>query len=1031
MNSKIQRSRRISAGVCRRLAPVFAYALITVPVFGLDPHHKLTQYGHTAWRIQDGVFGGVPSAIAQTKDGYIWIGTRAGLVRFDGVRFTAFQPSPKEKLRSPIISSLLAAQDGSLWIGTGSYLAHFKDGDLTSYLDVLGNISNLAQDREGAVWFSRTRTDGQGGGLCRVSGLRIHCYSASEGMPVRAAQTLLDGGAGDWWVCGANTLAHWGDGSSTVYSLQAMTTEERLTGFTSLAKAADGSIWAGAEWQGKGLGLEHLVDGKLVPFVTPGMNSSSLEVDALLFDRDHSLWVGTDGGGVYRIKGMSIDHFGAAEGLSGDSVNGFFEDREGNIWVTTSKGVDKFRDSRIISYSRSEGLARDEVNSVLAAADGTIWVGDVELNTIRGTTISSINQQSGLPGQQVTSLLEDRKRKLWVGVDDKLFVRGQGRFDEIRRADGSAAGTIPLIAEAPDGSVWAAPITMPRELLHIVKYKVTEEVRSPDGLRPFAFAPESNGDLLVSLQSGDLAQYHAGHWNVIPLHRPRATGIVYQFATAPDGGILGATSIGAVGWKDGRVRDLSTDNDLPCNRVYSLVFDSQKTLWLYTACGLLAIVDSELERWWQNPKAKIKLRSFDILDGAQPAPPAFQPQASMSPDGKLWFANGTVLQQIDPLHLSRNPEIPPVHIEEILADKKEYPIQRDLPLPALTRELQINYTALSFAIPQRVKFRYKLEGWENEWQDAGARRQAFYTNLRPATYRFHVIACNDDGLWNDVGDVLSFTIAPAYYQTRWFECLCAVAFAVLLWAIYLLRLKQATSQIQERLGARMEERERIARELHDTLLQGFQGLVLRFQAVMKMLPVEVPARKVMEQVLDRADEVLLESRQSVRDLREQGATGTELSEALTHCGEELAQNHASLFSLTIVGQPKPLAPVVFNESYRIAREALINAFQHSQARKIEVEVTYLESGISLRVRDDGIGIDATTLSKGRAGHWGLFGMRERAQKIAGHVEIWSQNGGGTEIDLRVPAKVAYPGRRNRSLWQRIEGTLTRNQGDRV
>jgi signal transduction histidine kinase len=402
----------------------------------------------------------------------------------------------------------------------------------------------------------------------------------------------------------------------------------------------------------------------------------------------------------------------------------------------------------------------------------------------------------------------------------------------------------------------------------------------------------------------------------------------------------------------------------------------------------------------------------------------------MSPDGKLWFANGTVLQQIDPLHLSRNPVLPPVHIEEIVADRKEYQIQKDLPLPALTRELQISYTALSFVVPQRVQFRYRLEGWENEWQDAGTRRQAFYTNLRPGTYRFHVIACNDDGLWNDVGDVISFTIAPAYYQTRWFEFLCAAVLAVALWVIYLFRLKHATSQIQERLGARMEERERIARELHDTLLQGFQGLMLRFQAVMKTLPAEAPARTMMEQVLDRADEVLLEGRQSVKDLREEGRSDAELSEALRHCGEELAGNYTSLFSVTIVGQPKWLSPVVFKESYRIAREALINAFQHSQAQKIEAEVTYLETELSIRVRDDGIGIDPDTITKGRAGHWGLSGMRERAQKIAGKLEVWSQVGAGTEVELTIPSRIAYLQSVKQSLWQRIKAALPIYQENR-
>jgi signal transduction histidine kinase len=402
----------------------------------------------------------------------------------------------------------------------------------------------------------------------------------------------------------------------------------------------------------------------------------------------------------------------------------------------------------------------------------------------------------------------------------------------------------------------------------------------------------------------------------------------------------------------------------------------------------------------------------------------------MSPDGKLWFANGSVLQQIDPLHLPANNILPPVHIEEIVADTREYPLQNNLALPALTRELQINYTALSFAIPQRVQFRYKLDGLENEWQNVGTRRQAFFTNLRPGTYRFHVIACNDDGLWNSVGDTIGFTIAPAYYQTRWFALMCVAASGAILWALYLMRLKQATYQLQERLNARMEERERIARELHDTLLQGFQGLMLRFQAVVKMLPIEAVARQTMEQVLDRADEVLLEGRQSVRDLREEGTSATEMCEALRQCGEELAQNHTASFSLMIVGEPKAMATVVFNESYRIAREALVNAFQHSQGRNVEVEVTYLVSRVSIRVRDDGIGIDADILTKGRKGHWGLSGMRERAQKVAARLDIWSQAGSGTEIELTIPSTVAYPHDKRRSLRQRLYDMFIRFQRSR-
>jgi signal transduction histidine kinase len=280
-------------------------------------------------------------------------------------------------------------------------------------------------------------------------------------------------------------------------------------------------------------------------------------------------------------------------------------------------------------------------------------------------------------------------------------------------------------------------------------------------------------------------------------------------------------------------------------------------------------------------------------------------------------------------------------------------------------------------------------------------------------------ASRGDGGWSDTGATTEFVIAPAFYQTWWFKTLYAVAALGSLWLIYLVRLRRATAQVQQQLGARMEERERIARELHDTLLQGFQGLMLRFQAVMKMLPAQEPAYQMMESVLDRADEVLLEGRQSVRDIREEGTTGAELAATLVQCGEELAREHASFFSLTIVGEAQAVGPVVFDELCRIGREALINAFRHAHAMKIEVEIIYNESGLCLRIRDDGEGIDEAILSKGRSGHWGLSGMRERARKIGAKLDIWSNPGAGTEIELRISAELAYPCSKPESVWNRF------------
>jgi signal transduction histidine kinase len=758
-----------------------------------------------------------------------------------------------------------------------------------------------------------------------------------------------------------------------------------------------------------------------MPFATAGFDSSSLSVNALFLDSDHTLWVGTINEGVYRIHGSMVDHFGAADGLSGDWVNDFFEDHEGNVWVATTKGMDKFRETRVVSFSRSEGLSADLTNSLLAARDGTIWIGNLgALDSIRGEKVTSIDSRGGLPGHEVTSLAEGRSGRLWVGVDDKLFTYSPGIFKQVRNDRGGATGTVENMSSDIDGTIWAAPITETHKLMHIENDRVAEEISVPSGLRIRSLATDPNGGVWAGLSNGDIAQYTKGNWKVIALHRAVNTGTVIGLTVSQDEKVLGATSLGVLEWKDGRSQTLGTENGLPCKRIYSLIQDSKQMLWLYSECGLVSIADSELRRWWQHPDAKLHVQVFDTLDGAQPMDPDFEPSTSMTPDGKLWFANSTIVQEVDPLHLFKNIVVPPVHIEEFIADEKNYPVQKDLHLPALTRNLEIDYTALSFVIPQRVRFRYRLEGLQNDWQDADTRRQAFYTDLPPGPYRFHVIACNDDGLWNEVGDELAFTIAPAYYQTKWFEFLCVLSFAGMLWVFYLYRLRRATGQVQERLGARLEERERIARELHDTLLQGFQGLMLRFQSVMKILPDEGPAHQMMEDALDRADEILLEGRQSVRDLREKGNSEGELSETLANLGKELAHERAALFSIAVVGTAQALDPTVFNEICRIGREALINAFQHAKASKIQVKLTYDSARFVLSVLDDGVGIDSEVLSTGRLGHWGLSGMRERAYKIGAQLHIWSKPNAGTEIELTIPATLAWPQQHNESLWMQIK-----------
>src|SRR3984957_6260188 len=369
---------------------------------------------------------------------------------------------------------------------------------------------------------------------------------------------------------------------------------------------------------------------------------------------------------------------------------------------------------------------------------------------------------------------------------------------------------------------------------------------------------------------------------------------------------------------------------------------------------------------------------------------------------------------IEPDHLSRNELPPPVHVEGLVADRKNYPLGKDLRLPPLTRDLEIDYTALSFVVPQKVHFQYQLDGWDRDWQDAGPRRQAFYNNLRPGKYRFRVIACNNDGVWNEAGASLELSVLPAFYQTNWFRSMCAVGFLASLWGIYQLRVRQLQRQFNIGLEARVNERTRIARDLHDTLLQSFHGLMFRFQAARNMLPGRPEqAMQALDGAIARTEQAITESRGAIGDLRSEPVAQGDLAEFLTAMGQELtafeeANGNVPVFRVIVEGERRRLSPILQEEVCWIARELLRNAFQHAHAHQIEAEIRYEDHLFRLRVRDDGKGMDPKVLEfGGRAGHWGLPGVRERAQKLGVRLDFWSEAGAGTEVQLTIPAAVAY------------------------
>jgi signal transduction histidine kinase/ligand-binding sensor domain-containing protein len=991
-----------------------------VSAFALNPNRDLSQYAHTNWRVEDGDIPAIVNAIAQTTDGYIWIGTENGLLRFDGVRFVPWAPPAGTELPSQSISGLLVAHDGSLWIGTSVGVAHWKNGTLTRYLDKGGSVRGFAEDNAGRIWVAHTPDKKGEGPLCQLTETTVHCYGPADGISFSVITYLTADLQGNLWLASAEGMERWQPGSFDFYRPHSKKNAD-IGAITGVCVTADGTVWFAAEHVGSWNGLQRLVHGVIEPIIVPGLAGKAAWINDLTDTRENGIMVGTTDHGLYRINAGKVDHFDASDGLTSNYVNQSFEDNEGNLWAVTNGGIDRFSDRSVVTIASKQGLSSEFVQSVLASRRGGIWIATNEgVDLLRKGKISSIRNDKGCPRSEPTTLYEDSSGVLWMGLGGGLWIHAHGPCKAINRPDGSPLGTVEAITQDVDGSMWMILAGAPGRLIHIRSRAIVEEIVISPNVLDSPLLADPQGGVWFTLTHDKVAHYRNGNLETSPSFLGGRLGsFLYDIAVDPNGRFLAATTFGLVGCQNDKFQVLTQQNGLPCNSLYNLIFDDKGSLWLSATCGLVKVRMEDLQTWWAHPEVKLTPTILDAFDGAYPQPKFRDPSNTRSTDGKLWFDHGGALQMVDPAHLDRNNVIPPVHVEQLIANGKEYPLAPGLRLPPLLRDLEIDYAALSFVAPKKVLFRYKLENHDADWQDAGTRRQAFYEDLKPGHYTFRVIACNNSGLWNQVGDSVDFDVAPTFYQTLWFRTLMGFVAVALVWLFYLFRISRATVQIQERLGARMEERERIARELHDTLLQGFQGLMLRFQAVLNTLPKESPVREMVERALDRADEVLMEGRQRVQDLRADTMTGGDLPDHIARCGEELSQDHTIAFMFSVIGSPQALDPIVSGESYRIAREALSNAFMHSHGAKIEVELAYEPTQLSLRIRDDGVGMDREIMVSGRSGHWGIPGMRERAQKIGAQLYIFSKPASGTEVQLTIPAKVAYARGEKLTLLRRI------------
>jgi len=988
---------------------VVGSVILVAQARALDPNRLISQYGHTAWRTQDGFI--LPAGeLAQTADGYIWTVGLGSFLRFDGIQFVPWKPS-KGPRAGRSVTFLFGSHDGSFWVGGSAGLARIMDGKLSIQepTDRAG-INAIFEDHAGKVWVTRYRVPEGKGAVCEVAGGGLRCYGPSDGMPAKKGTGIAEDQAGFLWIAG-ESLYHWKRGTKATEYLNGI----KHPTIVDVAVDHSGDVWAAMDGVGPQFGVRHLHNGVWSEYSTAGFHSSSLRANALLVDRDGAVWIGTENDGLYRVFGGSVDHFSKANGLSGRKVARIMEDHEGNLWVSTDGGMDMFRNLPATKYSEDEGLSSAHATAVIASRDGVVWAGSYDGEEWDGERSADILRPvpnlrfapgPKLPGK-IESIFQDHAGALWLGLGNSLSVYEEGRVEKVLDRDGKVLrlDSTPAIIEDSTHTILALSET---HLFFIRDRRVREEIPLPRRLSNLGLlVADQEGGVLIGV--GRLMRYKNGKIQDYALPGGQTSTSVLDVISDAADPLLLATADGLLRWDEKKWQSLNQDNGLPCNRLLSFIKDRHGSLWMQSGCGLLKVEASELQKWRTGQPLQPKVITFDVSDGVETNRHfSTQPQMSLAPSGRLWFANGETIESIDPDHVYENRLPPPVHVEQLIADGKPHQAMGQLHIPPNPRNLEIDYTGISFSVPQKVLFRYFLEGHDKDWQGPVTRRQAFYTDLTPGRYRFHVIACNNSGVWNNTGAVAEFVIQPTFYQTWWFRAAMAIIAAGLLWGLYLLRLKQATANAQERILTQVQERERIARELHDTLLQGFQGIALQVQGVAKKLNVKDPLRKTMEEVLDRADETLSEARQRVRKLRQRTTDENELPKLIEKRGRELTGNHTAHFVLTVTGAQRPLEAAVQDEAHDIAVESLRNAFQHASASRIEVEIVYDSIFLRIRVRDDGVGIEEGVLANGLPGHWGLIGMQERAKAIRAELKIWSRAGAGTEVELVIPAALAFP-----------------------
>jgi len=790
--------------IIRTIAACLALASLWHPeALALDRAKTLTQFTHSAWLMEDGLPQNSVKSITQTADGYLWLATQAGVVRFDGVRFTVFNTANTPALKNSNVLALLTARDGSLWIGTyGGGLTRLKDGMFTTYTvrDGLAHdvVYALCEDGKGNLWIGT-----QGGGLSRWRDGRFTTLSTKDGLSNDFVRAIREDRQGDLWIGtdggGLNRLS---SGRFTVFGKpQGLPSDIIL----SIHEDRQGSLWVGT-FDG---GLSRRRDGRFTTYAAKeGLPSNA--VYAISEDRDRNLWVGTHGGGLSRWDGERFTSLTTEYGLADSGVRAIYEDREGSLWIgTAGSGLHRIKDGKFTTFTTQEGLSSNLVYPVYEDRAGDVWIGteDRGLNRLSGGRVSTYTTREGLPSDHVWSIEGGRDGSLWLGTAGGLTRLKDGRFTTFTMREGLSSNTIWALHEGRDGSLWIGTFGGGLNRMKDGRFDV---FTSADGLPDTSvrfIAEDAAGTLWIATTNGGVARLSQGRFTTITTKDGLSSNVVRSLYADQQGSVWIGTLGGLNRLKDGRITVYMTRNGLLDDGIWMILEDGQSNLWMSSPRGIFRVSKQDLNDFADGRITSIASVAYDKADGLKSSQGVggSQQVGWKGRDGRLWFSTFQGVTVVDPQRLSTNALPPPVVIEQILVDGE--PLAADARVPAGREKFEFHYTGLSLLAPAKVRFKYRLEGVDRQWIDAGTRRVAYYTNIRPGNYRFRVLASNNDGVWNETGAALAFSLAPHFTQTYLFDALCAGAALMLVGSVYLVRVRQLKSR-QAELETTVDERTR-------------------------------------------------------------------------------------------------------------------------------------------------------------------------------------------------------------------------------